>query len=405
MRTRPADTAPVAQKPSAASLDAVARLVGFPTVSTESNLALLQWVQGLLGELGIIGHLTHSDDGQKANLFATIHPGDGSVAPDKGGIVLSGHTDVVGVDPSHWTSDPFTATQRGTRLYGRGTADMKGFLGVVLALLPAIATTPRVEPVHLALSYDEEVGCKGVPRLIEDLARRGITPEVCLVGEPSSMRVITGHKGSRVFRCLVTGKEAHSSLATQGVNAVHVACRLVEFIRLEGLALAESETHVPGYAVPFSTIGTGAIAGGTAVNVIPGHCEFRFQIRHLPDTNPETVIARIRDFADGLLAEMRLVDPGCAIAFTDLGGVPALNAPPESAWTRRVARAAGNDRPGIVDFGSEGGHFQRAGISTVICGPGDIANAHRPDEFIDLDQLTACERFLTRLLGLMPLEA
>ncbi|MCA0205408.1 acetylornithine deacetylase [Pararhodobacter sp.] len=404
MTTRTADIE--TQKPSAASLEAVARLVGFPTISTDSNLALIHWVRGLLDDLGIASHLTHSDDGRKANLFATIHPGDGRVAPDKGGIVLSGHTDVVGVDPSQWSTDPFTATLRGTRLYGRGTADMKGFLGVVLALLPAIAATPRAEPVHLALSYDEEVGCKGVPRLIEDLARRGVTPAVCLVGEPSSMRVITGHKGSRVFRCLVTGKEAHSSLATQGVNAVHVACRLVEFIRLEGLALAASESPDPGYAVPFSTIGTGAIAGGTAVNVIPGQCEFRFQIRHLPDTDPEAVIARIRAFAeDVLLAEMQGVDPTCTIAFTDLGGVPALNEPPDSAWTRRVARAAGNDRPGIVDFGSEGGHFQRAGISTVICGPGDIAHAHRPDEFIDLDQLAACERFLTRLLGLTPPEA
>ena len=283
---------------------------------------------------------------------------------------------------------------------------MKGFIGVVLALLPAIKATPRAEPVHLALSYDEEIGCKGVPRLIADLAQRGVTPQMCLVGEPSSMRVITGHKGSRVFRCTVTGKEAHSSLATQGVNAVQIACRLVEFIRLEGLALAATETHDAGFAVPFSTISTGVIAGGTAVNVVPRHCEFRFQIRHLPHTDPAGVIARIKAFAqDVLLPEMQQVDANCAISFTDMGGVPALNEPASSAWTRRVARAAGNDALGIVDFGSEGGLFQRAGMSTVICGPGDIANAHRPDEFIELDQLAACERFLTRLLGLMPAEA
>lgn len=393
-------------EPTEACLAAVAGLVGFPTVSSGSNLALIDWVRGLLDNLGIESHLTYSDDGQKANLFATIHPGDGRGTPDVGGIVLSGHTDVVGVEPSQWTSDPFIATRRGGRLYGRGTADMKGFIGVVLALLPAIKATPRAEPVHLALSYDEEVGCKGVPRLIDDLARRGITPEVCLVGEPTRLQVVTGHKGSRVFRCNVTGREAHSSLATQGVNAVHYACRLVEFIRQAGLALAAAETPEPGYVVPWSTIGTGVISGGTAVNVVPGHCEFRFQIRHLPQTDPAPVIARIKAYAeDTLQAEMRQVDAGCAITFADMGGVPALNEPDGSDWTRRVQRAAGNDAPGIVDYGSEGGLFQRAGLHTVLCGPGDIADAHRADEFIELDQLAACERFLTRLLGLMPAEA
>lgn len=388
-----------ASEPSAACLAAVSRLVAFPTVSPDTNLPLIDWVRGHLAELGIACTLTPSDDGRKANLFATLHPGDGR----NGGIVLSGHSDVIEVEPAQWASDPFTAVRRGNRLYGRGTADMKGFLGVVLALLPAIRATPRAEPVHLALSHDEEVGCKGVPRLIADLARRGVTPEVCLVGEPSRLRVITAHKGSRVFRCTVTGKEAHSSLATQGVNAVQYACRLVEAIRQEGLALATSERPDPGYVVPVSTLGTGVIAGGTAVNVVPGLCEFRFQLRHLPQTDPAPVIARIRAFAETvLLPEMRAVDPSCAIDFADLGGVPALDAAPDDDWTRRVMRAAGNDAAGTVDFGSEGGLFQRAGIRTVICGPGDIADAHRPDKSIELDQLAACERFLTRLLGLDP---
>ncbi len=393
----------LASEPSVACVDAVSRLVGFPTVSSQSNLALIDWVRGLLQDLGIESHLTFSDDRKKANLFATLHPGDGQTPAHRAGIVLSGHTDVVEVDPAQWASDPFTATRRGGRLYGRGTADMKGFVGVVLALLPVIRATPRSEPVHLALSYDEEVGCKGVPRLIEDLARRGVTPQLCLVGEPSRLQVITAHKGSRVFRCVVTGKEAHSSLATLGVNAVQYACRLVEFIRQAGVDLAAGGTPQTGFVVPVSTIGTGVIAGGTAVNVVPGHCEFRFQIRHLPQTDPEPIIARIKAFAQReLLAEMRRTDPACDIAFIDMGGVPALNEPDDSGWTRRVMRAAGNEAPGIVDFGSEGGLFQRAGMHTVLCGPGDIADAHRPDEFIDLEQLAACERFLTRLLGLPP---
>ncbi|WP_341899368.1 acetylornithine deacetylase [Ferrovibrio terrae] len=381
--------------PSAGALSLIGRLIGFPTVSRDSNLALIEWVRDYLAEYGVVSRLVYSDDRKKANLFATIgKSGDG-------GIVLSGHTDVVPVNPQDWDSDPFAAIIRDERIYGRGTADMKGFIGVVLSKIPALVSATRTKPVHLAFSYDEEVGCKGVPRLLSYLKEQNIRPDACLVGEPTLMQVVNGHKGSKAFRCRIVGRQVHSSLAPRGVNAVHYAARLIEHIRQIGLRLEKEERRHDGYDVPVSTVQTGFVAGGVATNMVPSECEFRFDIRHLPWTDPDALLAEIRTYAEKeLLIEMRRVAQETDIFFEQLGEVPSLDEPEESPLSREIKHAAQHNDCAVVSFGTEAGLFQRAGIPAIVCGPGSIADAHKPNEFVALEQIALCERFLDRLLGL-----
>jgi len=289
--------------PSAASRAMIERLIAFNTVSRDSNLGLIEWVRDYLQGFGAKTRLTHDAAGKKANLFATL--GDSN----KPGLILSGHTDVVPVDGQNWETDPFVATEREGRLYARGSADMKGFIGIILAQAPkftAALNENRLDaPLHYALSYDEEVGCLGVRGLIRDLEEQGIRPAGCVVGEPTSMQPIIAHKGTHRFRCAVHGREAHSSYVTHGVNAIEYAARLVVFIRQLADRLAQIEQRDYGFTVPYSTLSTGLIQGGIAANVVPKDCVFHFDMRTLPQASPDALYQEIRRYAEALAAEMR----------------------------------------------------------------------------------------------------
>jgi acetylornithine deacetylase len=366
-------------------------LIELPTVSRDSNLALIEVARDALAGAGATCRLTTDSGGGKANLFATF--GDRG----QGGLVFSGHTDVVPVDGQDWATDPFEAVLRDGRVFGRGAADMKGFIAAVLDAAPAMAAAAGERDFHVALSFDEEVGCRGAPLMIEDMARAGLRPSACIVGEPTDMRVIARHKGAHAYLCRVCGREAHASLAPSGVNAIEFAARLIDKARILGLDLREREAPDPDYDVPFTTIGANVVTGGSATNIVPGLCEVRFDIRHLPATDVEAeLVAPLRAFAREVLEpEMRRIAPETGIAITRLGGVPALNTDPgDPVVAFAQALACDPGKPGAVAFGTEAGLFQAAGVATVICGPGAIAQAHRPDEFVTLDQLASAKAFI-----------
>jgi len=382
--------------PSAASRTMIERLISFNTVSRDSNLGLIEWVRDYLQKLGATTRLTHDATGKKANLFATL--GDSN----KPGLILSGHTDVVPVDGQNWESDPFVATERDGKLYARGSADMKGFIGIALTQAPkfiAALNENRLDaPLHYALSYDEEVGCLGVRGLIRDLEENAIRPAGCVVGEPTSMQPIIAHKGTHRFRCAVHGREAHSSYVTHGVNAIEYAARLVVFIRQIADRLAQIERRDYGFNVPYSTLSTGIIQGGIAANVVPKECVFQFDMRTLPQASPDALYQEISSYAQTLAAEMRRVDANAGIDLQWMSQTVGLAAAETDAivqWAMQLSRNAG---VGKVSYGTEAGLFQKMGVPTVICGPGDIAEAHRPNEFVALDQLAQCESFMDRIL-------
>jgi acetylornithine deacetylase len=376
------------------TLEMIERLVGFDTTSRESNLGLIEWVRDWLKRLGVESRLTYDATGAKANLFATLRPGA------RPGIVLSGHTDVVPVDGQPWDTDPFTATLRGDRIYGRGACDMKSYIAAALAAAPRFLAADLKAPVHLALSYDEEIGCIGVRGLLADLAANGIRPAGCIVGEPTSMQPVVANKGFRSFRCAVRGKEVHSALAPQGVNAIDYAARLVVHIRAIADRLRASGPRDAGFDVPFTTLHTGVIRGGTAGNIVPRDCEFHFEIRCLPGADPDPLEREIRDFArDVLEPEMTRVDPDAGVTFFVKSDTPGLAAAEDERITA-LAQALARDRStGKVAYAAEAGLFQRAGIPSVICGPGSIGQAHQPNEYITLEQVARCEAFMDRLAG------
>jgi len=310
---------------------------------------------------------------------------------------LSGHTDCVPVDDQDWSSDPFVLTERDGRLFGRGAADMKGFLACVLAVVPDLVARPRARPVHIAFSYDEEVGCTGVLELIDDLNSRGFSADMCLVGEPTGMELVIGHKSGRSYRCRVTGLEAHSSLAPRGVNAIETAARLIVGIGDIGreLALGLSDDD---FDLPHATISTGMIDGGTGINIVPNHCSFVFEYRLLAGQDADAIFARVRSTADALEAEMRKIHPGSAITFEQLYDYPGHAIAPETLAVKKMIALSGSNRLAKVAYGTEAGLLQTGlGVPTVICGPGDIAVAHKPDEFVTPDQLRRCETLLKRL--------
>ncbi|MEA3140891.1 MAG: acetylornithine deacetylase [Gammaproteobacteria bacterium] len=382
--------------PSAASRTMIERLIAFNTVSRESNLGLIEWVRDYLRNLGAATRLTHDTTGKKANLFATL--GDSG----RSGLILSGHTDVVPVDGQNWDTDPFVATERDGKLYARGSADMKGFIGIILAQAPkfiAALNENRLDaPLHYALSYDEEVGCLGVRGLIRDLEENGIRPAGCVVGEPTSMQPIIAHKGTHRFRCAVHGREAHSSYVTYGVNAIEYAARLVVFVRQIADRLAQIEKRDYGFSVPYSTLSTGLIQGGIAANVVPKECVFQFDMRTLPQASPDALYQEIRAYADALAAEMRTVDANSGIDLQWTSQTVGLAASETDAIVQWALKLSRNNTVGKVSYGTEAGLFQKMGVPTVICGPGDIAEAHRPNEFVALDQLAQCESFMDRIL-------
>jgi len=369
------------------------RLIGFDTTSRESNLGLIEWVRDWLRGHGIASRLTYDSTGSKANLFATVGTGA------RPGIVLSGHTDVVPVDGQAWETDPFKATLKDGRVYGRGTADMKSYLAVALAMTPQFLAAPLRAPVHLALSYDEEVGCIGVRGLLADLAANGIAPAGCIVGEPTSMEVVVAQKGMHVYRCRVHGHSAHSALTPQGVNAIEYAARLVVYIRGIADRIREREARNRGFDVPFTTLQTGTIRGGTAHNIVPRECEFQFEFRYLPGADPAALLGEIESHArDVLEPEMRQVAADVGIEIRRSVDVPALDETEDHALAELARTLARSEVVGRVAYATEAGLFQRAGIPSIVCGPGSIAQAHKPDEFIELTQIAKCESFMQRLL-------
>jgi acetylornithine deacetylase len=378
----------------AETLEMIERLVGFDTTSRASNLGLIEWVRDWLRGHGVDSTLYYDQARNKANLFATVGGGP------RPGIVLSGHTDVVPVDGQDWHTDPFVATPRGDRIYGRGTADMKSFLAVALAMTPRFVAARLSAPVHFALSYDEEVGCLGVRSMLEGLQRRGLEASGCVVGEPTSMQVVIAHKGQRRYRCIVHGKEAHSALTPHGVNAIEYAARLVVHARHMADRFAATEPRHYGFDVPFTTMQTGTIRGGTAFNIVARECRFDLEFRYLPAADPDAIEREIRDYAEKVLVpEMRRVDPAVGIEIETLARVPGLDMD-ESDQLVRLGEALAQ-RPGTtrVAYATEAGLFQQAGIASIICGPGSIGDAHKPNESIALEQIVQCEAFMERLVA------
>ncbi|WP_313194006.1 acetylornithine deacetylase [Shinella zoogloeoides] len=370
----------------------LARLIAEPTVSRTSNLALLDHVESLLRPAGArIERFSHPD-GSRANLFATVGP-EGA-----GGVVLSGHTDVVPVEGQAWSSDPFTLTERGGRFYGRGTADMKGFVAASLRAALLAAARPLKRPLHLALSYDEEIGCIGVRGMIEALAARTERPALCIVGEPTEMRIATGHKGKRALRACCHGQEGHSALAPKALNALHLGAAFIQALEARQDALAAHGARDAEYDIPYSTIHAGMMRGGTALNIVPGRCEIDFEIRNIAGDDPADILAGIAADAKAIAAPYRGRFPMACIEIEEVSGYPGLATRPDAPATRLLARLLDDETTLKVAFGTEGGLFdQTLGLSTAICGPGSMEQGHKPDEFIAAGQLERCDAMLARL--------
>jgi acetylornithine deacetylase len=391
------ETIPAIRPESQAMIE---RLIAFDTTSRESNLGLIEWVRDWLRAQGVESTLVYDSERRKANLFATIHGRQGPDGPaaSRPGIVLSGHTDVVPVDGQAWDTDPFKATIKGGRLFGRGACDMKGFIGVALAMTPKFAATDLAMPLHFALSYDEEVGCVGVRGLIEQLRSKGFKAAGCIVGEPTSMQVIVAHKGKRSFRCVVHGREAHSALTPQGVNAIEYAARIISHIRHLADRMGQLESRDYGFDVPFTTLQTGTIKGGTATNIVPRECVFDWEFRYLPGANPDAIENEVRAYAQSLEPEMKKVADEAGIDIRLTSDAPGSNAGDTEAVTKLAVALARNDRTAKVAYATEAGLFEQAGFPSIICGPGSIEQAHKPNEYCDLEQLARCELFMDRLV-------
>jgi len=373
--------------------DLIQQLIAFDTTSRGSNLGLIEWVRDWLKAQGVESTLVYDASEPKANLFATI---GGGTRP---GLVLSGHTDVVPVDGQAWDTDPFTATLKDGRIYGRGSADMKSFIAAALAMTPRFLAAPLRTPVHFALSYDEEVGCLGVRGLLAELSRRDIRPGGCIIGEPTSMQPVIAHKGKRAYKCCVRGREAHSALTPLGVNAIEYAAKLVVHVRHIADRMRDLETRDHRYDVPFTTLQTGVIRGGTAGNIVPRDCEVHFEFRYLPGADPDALEREIRDYATRVLEpEMKRVDPDAGFTFETKAEIPAMDTRDEDRITALAQSLARRNDASKVAYATEGGLFQRAGIPSIICGPGSIEQAHRPNEYIALEQVATCESFMDRLL-------
>lgn len=389
--------------PSSVSIAWIKRLIDFDTTSRLPNLGLIETVRDYLKSAGVESTLTYDKTRQWANLFATVPAHDGVT---NGGIVLSGHTDVVPVDGQQWDNDPFVARIEGGKLYGRGSCDMKGFIGTILALLPPMQAARLAKPIHFALSFDEEVGCAGAPLLLTDLQKRGIRPDGCIVGEPTSMRPIIAHKGINAYRCCVRGHAAHSSLTPQGLNAIEYAARLICYIRDIAQRYREQGPFDELYDVPFTTAQTSTITGGNALNTVPAHCEFQFEFRNLPAMDPQAIIAQIEAYVqETLLPQMRREHPGAAIEISKIAAAPGLDASEQAAITQLVRALTADQDKRKVAYSTEAGLFERAGVPTVVCGPGSIEQAHKPNEFVSLEQLAASESFIRKLIASLEVNA
>ena len=383
----------MSQPPIPSAREILARLIAFDTVSSNPNRALMDWVAGLLAAEGIESLLVPDAGGGKANLYATVGPKGG------GGVMLSGHTDVVPVEGQAWTRPPFELTEADGRLYGRGTADMKGFVAcAVRAMLLAARQGLRV-PLHLALSYDEEIGCMGVRSLIEVLEAAPDRPRFCIVGEPTGMQVATGHKGKVALRATCTGREGHSALAPLALNALHLAADFIGVIRRVQARIAAEGPFDGDYDVPYTTVHAGKMQGGVQVNIVPNRATVDFEIRSLAGVDVGALIGELREGAEAIVTPLRAEFPEAAIVVERLWDYPGLGTPPDAAVVNFVKGLTGANGTMKVAFGTEGGLFDaRLGVPTVICGPGSMAQGHKPDEFVSVEQMDRCEAMLAGLL-------
>ncbi len=375
------------------AMELLQRLVSFNTTSRLSNLELIDFVYERLRDQGLKPYIDYNDDKSKANLYAIVGPETG------GGVALSGHSDVVAVEGQDWTRDPWSVTREGDLLYGRGTTDMKGFIAVVLAAVPAMLEAPLHEPIHLCISHDEEVGCVGVRSLLEYLAGQATRPRSCIVGEPTSMDVVTAHKGKLGMSCRVEGRACHSALAPQGVNAVNAAARVIGFLADMARSKRENGPFDEDFDVPHTTIHTGVVRGGSMVNIVPAECYFEFEFRNLPREEPADMLEEVKRFArERVEPEMRAGEHGVQFRWKELSHMAGLDGDESDEVVKLVRRLTGKDRTRKVSFGTEAGGFSRTGIQSVVCGPGSISQAHTPDEFVKMDQLAECETFIGDLI-------
>lgn len=376
----------------ASTREILSQLVAFPTVSSDSNLELITYAADLLSDAGATISLSRDETGTKANLFATLGPsGDG-------GIVLSGHTDVVPANPDEWSSDPFTLTERDGRLYGRGTCDMKGFIAAALAMVPRFSDADVQRPLHFALTYDEEVGCFGARALVKELSAAGIRPSVAIIGEPTEMGVIEGHKGCCEYTTEFSGLEGHGSQPDRGVNAIEYASRYISRMLDLGERMKQRAPATSRFDPPWTTLQVGRIEGGTARNVIAGNCTVEWEMRPINLADAGYAKSELADYvARELMPSMRAISPTCEIITRTVGEVEGLQVLEESEARNIVSELTGCRHADVVPFGTEAGLFQSAGISSIICGPGSIQQAHKPDEFIAIDQLAACLEMLDKL--------
>ncbi len=371
------------------------RLISFDTTSRDSNLHLISFVEKYLKDLGIESTLIHNEDRSKANLFATIGPAI------EGGVVLSGHTDVVPVDGQNWSTDPFVVAETEKRLFGRGTADMKSFIAVALSLAPEMNNANLSRPIHFAFSFDEEVGCLGVGSMIEHMINHVPMPRAVIVGEPTMMKVINAHKGIRSFRTTVTGLEAHSSQQQIGVNAIVYTSKLIGFLNELSSELKDRGDTSGRFEPGYTTIQIGTIEGGTAVNIIPHHCTFGWEYRWLPDHDADEIWTRFQEEQEAMNTQLRGFSAECSVETVQRAFAPGLKVDSGSDAESLVLALTGKNETEAVSYATEAGLFQEASVPTVVCGPGDIKQAHKPDEFIDIDQIVACEAFVRKLINHM----
>lgn len=375
------------------SIQILEKLIAFPTVSRDSNLDLIGYVTDLLGAQGIACQIIRSADGHKANLFASIGPAG---AP---GVMLSGHTDVVPVDGQDWTLPPFEMSARDGKFYGRGAADMKGFVACALAACLKASKMSLQTPLHLALSYDEEIGCIGVHSLIDMLQAAPHRPLLCIVGEPTNMQVATGHKGKLAARAICRGREGHSALAPLALNAIHLGCDFVSALRREQDRLARDGVRDGDYDIPYTTVHVGKMNAGVALNIVPNLCQLDFEIRNVAADNPVEILDDLRAEAARIAAAASAIAPEAAIDIDITNTYPGLDTPANSQAVAFVKSLTGANDTIKVAFGTEGGLFSRdLGTPTIVCGPGSMAQGHRPDEFVSVEQMRRCDDMLDNLL-------
>ena len=377
------------------SIEILKKLVGFDTTSFKSNLDLIKFIENYLNDFNIKSELIYDESKNKANLFATIG-GDA-----KGGIVLSGHTDVVPIKNQKWSSDPFTLTERDNKLFGRGSSDMKGFIAVVLSRVSKMVETKLNKPIHLAFSYDEEIGCVGVHGLLDLIEKKAINPEFCIVGEPTSMEVVIGHKGKHAYGVKVDGFSCHSGQAPYGVNAINYAAKLIAFIEELNKEKSKIGPFDNEYEIPYSTLHTGLINGGTILNIVPNLCQFEFEIRHLAEDDPIEIMQRIHHYTEELLIkEMHKISAKTNITFSEKINYPGLNISETINPVKQVKDILNDTKHKKVIFGTEGGLFKKKlNIPTIVCGPGSINQAHKPDEYIAIEQMEKGGKFIDKLIS------